>query len=71
MAILLKEFAGESAMTHLYVYRGVTYKKQANENITVKNDRIEKIYRGTAYLKLPKVKHRIADHVYRGVEFAA
>lgn len=59
------------AKTELYVYRGVTYKKQANENITVKNTRLEKVYRGAAYLKLPNVKHRVLDHMYRGVNFAA
>ena len=57
-------------MTHLYVYRGVTYKKQDNENITVKNTRVEKIYRGARYLKLPKQQHQVLDHVYRGVHFA-
>ena len=58
-------------MTHTYVYRGVTYQKQGQEQITVNNDRIEKVYRSVAYLKLPKIKHRVLDHVYRGVEFAA
>jgi hypothetical protein len=64
-------FAGESVMTQKYVYRGVTYEKQDNQNITVKNDRIEKVYRGAAYFKLPNIKQRITAHVYRGVEFAA
>ena len=63
--------AGESVMTHTYVYRGVTYQKQDNENVTVNTNRLEKVYRNVAYLKLPKVKHEILDHVYRGVEFAA
>jgi len=58
-------------MTHVYTYRGVTYTKQAGKNTTVKNTRIEKIYRGAAYFKLPKIKHHLADHVYRGVQFVA
>jgi len=57
-------------MTQLYVYRGVTYKKENNENITVKNTRIEKIYRGARYVKLPKKQAAVTDHVYRGVQFA-
>ena len=63
--------AGESVMTHTYVYRGVTYQKQDNENVTVKSNRLEKVYRSVTYLKLPKVKHHVLGHVYRGVEFAA
>ena len=69
IAILILRVAGESAMT--YTYRGVTYTKKADQKTIVKTDRQEKIYRGTAYVKLPKVEHQITEHVYRGVKFAA
>lgn len=58
-------------MTRLYVYRGITYTKEANENVTVKNEKLEKLYRGAAYFKLPKVKHHPWNHFYRGAQYVA
>jgi len=58
-----------------YVYRGVTYTKQDNEQVSAERRRLRaglvKMYRSVAYDKLPKVKHQILSHTYRGVEFAA
>jgi len=62
-------------MTHTYVYRGVTYTNKNNEQVAAKrnglNTGLVKIYRSIAYDKLPKVKHQVLNHTYRGVEFAA
>lgn len=58
-------------MTQYYVYRGIKYTKDGNKNTTVKHDRFEKVYRGIRYLKLPRFKHVVCDHVYRGAHYMA
>ena len=64
-------FQRRSAMTHHYVYRGVAYTKEDGKITPVKTDRFAKIYRGATYFKLPKVKHVVMDHIYRGYHYAA
>lgn len=58
-------------MTQYYVYRGVKYAKDGDKNTTVKQDRLEKVYRGIGYLQLPNIKHVVSDHVYRGSHYMA
>lgn len=61
-----------SAMTTTFVYRGVTYTQDQSGNQTTANtDKIEKIYRAAHYFKLPKVKHVIRNHFYRGATYAS
>ena len=58
-------------MTKYYVYRGVTYTKDGETRNNVANKQLEKMYRGTAYIELPKLKLNISDHVYRGAHYMA
>lgn len=59
-------------MTTYYVYRGVRYTKDENQNVIVQHDSLrEKFYRGVAYLKAPLEKHMAGDHVYRGAHYMA
>lgn len=59
-------------MTKYYVYRGVRYTKDENDNIVVQRRSLrEKIYRGVSYLRLPRQKHVECDHVYRGAHYMA
>ena len=59
-------------MTTYYVYRGVRYTKDENQNIIVHHQSLrEKLYRGISYLKLPQLKHHVLDHVYRGAHYMA
>jgi len=57
--------------TKTYVYRGVKYTKDGDQHNIVKQDLLEKVYRGAKYLKLPNVKHVVCDHVYRGAHYIA
>ena len=57
--------------TKTYVYRGVKYTKDGDKKITLNHDRLDKVYRGTHYFKLPQVKHDVCDHVYRGAHYMA
>jgi len=57
--------------TKFYVYRGVKYTKDGDKNITLNHDRLDKVYRGIHYFKLPQVKHVVCDHVYRGAHYMA
>ncbi|MDY7026477.1 MAG: hypothetical protein SVC26_09100 [Pseudomonadota bacterium] len=57
-----------------YIYRGVVYTKNANQQAetrakAINTDHIEKVYRAASYFKLPKVKHNIGQHAYRGVQY--
>lgn len=68
----IKRFLGEVDMTtQTYVYRGVKFTKDGDQNITVKPDLAAKVYRGVQYFKLPNVKHIVCDHVYRGAHYMA
>lgn len=58
-------------MTQIHVYRGVRYLKQADKLRPVKRPRTAKIYRGARYFQLPKFKHEVTDHVYRGHHYMA
>jgi hypothetical protein len=62
-------------MTHTYIYRGVKFTKDGNELVTQKCNRLrnklDKVYRGIHYLKLPNVKQIASDHVYRGAHYMA
>ena len=59
-------------MTQQYVYRGVTYTKDGAKNTPVARTRLrDKIYRGAKYTWLPKVKHVVCDHIYRGAHYMA
>lgn len=57
--------------TTTYIYRGVKYAKDGDQRITLSHDRLEKVYRGVKYFKLPNVKHIVCDHVYRGAHYMA
>jgi hypothetical protein len=57
--------------TQHFVYRGVKYTKDGDKQILIKNDRLDKIYRGVHYFKLPKWNHVKCDHVYRGAHYMA
>ena len=58
-------------MTQYMVYRGVTYTKDGEKHTPVANAKLAKIYRGVTYFKLPKIKHVVCDHVYRGAHYMA
>lgn len=58
-------------MTKYYVYRGVTYTKDGDIKTNVPNRHLAKIYRGATYFELPKRKHVVCDHVYRGAHMMA
>ncbi len=63
--------------TNIYIYRGVTYTKDqdGNQNVLTdvrrNRDKIEKVYRAAKYFTLPKVKHVVSEHLYRGVKYAS
>ena len=61
----------QSVKNQYYVYRGVTYTKDGDTQTRVPNRKLEKIYRGARYFKLPKIKHVVCDHVYRGAHYMA
>jgi len=45
--------------------------KDGDQRITLNHDRLEKVYRGAKYFKLPKWEHVVGDHVYRGAHYVA
>jgi hypothetical protein len=57
--------------TKTYIYRGVKFLKDGDQRVTLNHNRLEKVYRGNKYLKLPKWEHIVGDHVYRGAHYMA
>lgn len=57
--------------TKTYLYRGVKFSKVDGQNVTLGQNRLEKVYRGNKYFKLPKWEHIVGDHVYRGAHYMA